>query len=307
MEASGIKERLRLGEDSRTEFKGVVTSNYDVDVGDIARTVAAFANSGGGQLFLGVEDDGTPSGVGSVAEADAIMRRVSQACRDRLRPAIACEMTKALVDDAVVLIVDVPGFAPDRPYLVDGVLFIRDGSQAQRGTRADLIRITQSVDYHFDEQPVRGATTDDLDLPSVREFPSSVYERSSDASETTGYLRTLGCLDTADTPTVAGLLSFGRNPQQWLPDATVSAVRIAGIEPTTQFLDREDIGGRLTDQFKGAAAFLSKHIGAPSRVEGWERKDVGIPVEVLREALLNALAHRDYRMASQTRVVLRSR
>lgn len=302
MDTARIHERLRLGEDSRTEFKSVAASNFDADVRDLARAAAAFANSGGGQIFLGVEDDGTPSGVGSVGQADALMRKVSQACRDRVRPALACEVTKALLADVFLLIVEVPGFAPDRPYLIDGVLFIRDGSQIQRGTRSDLIRITQSVDYHFDEQPIRGSTRDDLDFPAVQEFLSTVYERSSDPAEASGYLRTLGCLDAGDTPTVAGVLFFGRQPQRWLPDATLSAVRIPGVEPASQFLDREEIGGRLTDQLRGAVGFLSKHLPSPSRVEGWERRDFGIPTEVLREAVLNALAHRDYRMASQTRI-----
>lgn len=83
------------------------------------------------------------------------MRKVTQACRDRLRPALGCDVLKAVVGETLILVVDVPGFAPDRPYLVDGVLFIRDGTQIQRGTRADLLRIVQSVDYHSDEQPVR--------------------------------------------------------------------------------------------------------------------------------------------------------
>lgn len=214
MDPGRIEGRLRLGEDSRTEFKGVAASNFDADVGDLARAVAAFANSGGGQIFLGVEDDSRLTGVGTVAQADALMRKVSQACRDRLRPAIACEVTKALVRETLLLVVDVPGFAPDRPYLVDGVLYIRDGSQIQRGTRADLIRITQSVDYHFDEEPVRGATSDDLDLSIAREFFSSAYGRSVDLTEALGYLRTLGCLDVGDTPTIAGVLFFGRNPQR---------------------------------------------------------------------------------------------
>ena len=304
MDPARLEERLRLGEDSRTEFKGVVARNFDVDVGDIARAVAAFANSGGGQLFLGVEDDGTPTGVGSLAQADVLMRKVSQACRDRVRPVIACEVTKAQLQDLLLLVVDVPSFAPDRPYLVDGVLFVRDANQTQRGTRADLIRITQSVDYHFDEQPVRGATRDDLAVSVVVEFLQSAYARRTDAQEAAGYLRTLGCLDDGDSPTVAGVLFFAHEPQRWLPDATVSAVRLRGTEPTTDFLDREEIRGRLTDQFAGATAFLTKHLSMPSHVEGWERRDSGIPPEVLREAVLNALAHRDYRMASQTRVLI---
>lgn len=304
MDPARLEERLRLGEDSRTEFKGVAARNFDVDVGDIARAVAAFANSGGGQIFLGVEDDGTPTGVGSLAQADALMRKISQACRDRVRPVIACEVTKAQLRDFMLLVVDVPSFTPDRPYLVDGVLFVRDANQTQRGTRADLIRITQSVDYHFDEQPVHGATRDDLDIAVVLEFLDSAYGRRTDAQEAAGYLRTLGCLDDGDSPTVAGVLFFGRDPQRWLPDATVSAVRLRGIEPTTDFLDREEIKGRLTDQFVGATAFLAKHLDRPSHVEGWERRDSGIPPEVLREAVLNALAHRDYRMASQTRLLI---
>lgn len=64
-----IRERLRLGEDSRTEFKGVATAGFDADVGDLARAIAAFANTGGGQIFLGVEDDGTPTGAGTVTQA----------------------------------------------------------------------------------------------------------------------------------------------------------------------------------------------------------------------------------------------
>ena len=302
MDPTSLETRLRLGEDSRTEFKGVAATNFDVDVGDLARAVAAFANTGGGQIFLGVEDDGAVTGTGTVAQADALMRKVSQACRDRVRPAMACEVTKALWRETLLLIVEVPGFAPDRPYLVDGVLYIRDGSQIQRGTRADLIRITQSVDYHFDEQPVRGAARDDLDLSLVHHFVSVMYDRSPDAGELAGYLRNLGCLDASDTPTVAGVLFFGRDPQRWLIDATVSAARLPGSEPTTQFLDREEIGGRLTEQLRGAMAFFSKHLESPSRVEGREQKELRVPTDVLREAVLNALAHRDYRMASQTRL-----
>ena len=230
------------------------------------------------------------------------MRKVSQACRDRVRPVIACELTKAMVKGAPVLIVDVPGFAPERPYLVDGVLFVRDGSQVQRGTRSDLIRITQSIDYHFDEHPIREATPADLDLPGVREFLSLAYERRVDGTEVMAYLRILGCIDAGETPTVCGVLFFALTPQRWLPDATISAVRVRGTEPTAEFADREEIGGRLTEQFSGAVAFLSRHVASPSRVEGWARNDLGIPVEVLREVVLNALAHRDYRMAAQTRV-----
>jgi ATP-dependent DNA helicase RecG len=302
MDAARIEERLRLGEDSRTEFKGVAKKNFDIDVDDLAREIAALANSGGGHILVGIENDGMPSGVGTQAQADALMRKASQACRDRVRPAIGCEFTKVAVRDVVVLVIEVPGFTPDRPFLVHGRLHIRDGTQTQEGTGADMRRIAQSVSYHFDEQPVRGATLDEIDLRTVEEFLTGAYERGADPGEVPRYLRALGCLDLDDTPTVTGILFFGRTPQRWLPDARVSAVRLPGTEPGGEFLDRREIEGRLTEQFSAAAAFLSDHLGAPSRVEGWERRELGIPAEVLREALLNALAHRDYHVASQTRV-----
>jgi ATP-dependent DNA helicase RecG len=134
-----LRDRLRLGEDSQTGFKGVARNGYDVDVEDLARAIAAFANSGGGRIYLGVEDDGTATGVGTLPQADALMRQASQACRDRIRPAIACPVRKAAID----------------------------GAQVQKGARADLVRIVQSTDDRYDEQPVTGAGLQDLDLQVV--------------------------------------------------------------------------------------------------------------------------------------------
>ena len=307
MDARWIEERLRLGEDSRTEFKGVAAAGYDVDPGELARQIAAFANSGGGVVLLGIEDDGRVTGAGAVGQADALMRKAVNVCRDRNLP--PCTFSKVLVGDSVVLVIEVPGFSPDRPYLVGGRLFVRSGSETREGTRAELLQITQSFDYHFDEQPVREAAREEVDDQAVRHFLADAYGRVPDTAETNHYLRALGCLAEDDVPTVAGIAVFGKDPQRWLPDARVSAVRVPGKEASAEFLDRQEIGGRLPDQFTAAVDFLSKHLSSPSRVEGWERAERGIPPEVgrippevLREALLNALAHRDYRMASQTRV-----
>lgn len=311
MDAAKIDERLRLGEDSRTEFKGVARNNYDIHVEAIASAIAAFANSGGGHILLGIERDGTLTGVGTVEQADALMRKVGQACRDLVLPRMACDVTKVIVRGVPLLVVEVPGHTPGRPYFVHGRFVVREGSETREGTRAELLRIAQSVDYHFDEQPVDRATDAEIDVERVADFVAEVYGRTYEAVEATRYLRALGCLDESDTPTVAGVLFFGRDPQRWFADATVSAVRFPGTETTTEFLDRQELSGPLAGQLAGAASFLSKHLSSASRVEGWERKDLvrtphpgAIPIEVQREAVLNALAHRDYRMASQTRLFI---
>jgi len=300
MDAVWVEERLRLGEDSRTEFKGVAAAGFDIDAGDLAREITAFANSGGGFILLGVENDGRLTGAGSVEQADRLMQKAVNVCRDRNLP--QCTFFKVLVRGNLVLVIEVPSFSPDRPYLMGGRFLVRQGSETREGSRDELLQVTQSFDYNFDEEPVRGATPDEIDEEAVRRFLADAYGRTPEAAETARYLRALGCLAEDDTPTVAGILFFGRDPQRWLPDARVSAVRFPGIETTSEFLDRQEIGGRLPDQFSATADFLAKRLTAPSRVAGWERLEGGIPPEVLREALLNALGHRDYRMASQTRL-----
>lgn len=101
---------------------------------------------------------------------------------------------------------------------------------------------------------------------------------------------------------MAGVLGFGREPQRWLPDARVTAVRIAGTEVRAEFADKREIEGRLLTQLDGALTFLRHHLEVPARIEGTVRIERGLPETVLREVLLNALTHRDYRAASQVRV-----
>jgi ATP-dependent DNA helicase RecG len=163
-----IARRLRLGEDGRTEFKSVAQRRFRAQPHDLAKAVAAMANTEGGTIFLGVEDDGTPSGVGDPGQADDLMVQITQICTDRIAPPITCDVTKVEFRGKLLLIVEVPGFAPQRPYLANGKLYRRYGSRSDAATREDLLRLLQSADYHFDDQRVRGATRDDLDEEAIR-------------------------------------------------------------------------------------------------------------------------------------------
>ena len=80
----------------------------------------------------------------------------------------------------------------------------------------------------------------------------------------------------------------------------MSVVRFKGTEISGEFLDKQEIGGRLPDQLQSATDFLNRHMVNPAQIQGMERVEKGVPLEVLREALVNALVHRDYRASSQT-------
>jgi ATP-dependent DNA helicase RecG len=305
MTPAELAQRLRLGEDSRTEFKSVVRSGHLLDADALAKTIVAFANSGGGQVFVGVDDDGAASGIGTVQQADALMRQVTQTCRDKIHPPISCSLIKSAAESRAVLVVDVPGFGPDRPYRAGNVYYVREANRNREAARDELIRLLESIDYHFDEDPIAGATTEALDMNAAREFLATTYQPGLDERQLLPYLRALKCLAPgADVPTVSGMLFFGREPQQWMRDALISAVRVPGIQASLEVADRQLIGGRLAQQIDGARAFLDRHRRRPQRVEGWERREHGIPDEVLREAVLNALTHRDYRASAQVGVIV---
>jgi len=297
-----VEKRARLGEDSVTEFKSLVQNNFRVDAKDVAKSIAALANSRGGHLFLGVEDDGSITGAGEVKQVDALIRQVSQACEHSIQPAIFCDVEKVEVHGVIVLVVTLRPFSPERPYQVAGKYYIRDVNRSREARREELIRLLQSVNHHYDEQPVEGSTLEDLDTQVARAFLAGIYREPDLEARWVRLLTELHCVDPGGAPTVTGMLLFGREPQKWIQDARISAVLFPGREMSWELADRQEIGGRLLDQIDTAVGFLKRNVRSPSRVAGMERREEGIPEEVFREAVLNAVSHRDYRAASQVRI-----
>ncbi len=296
-----LEQRLRLGEDTVTEFKSTVVSNYQVDPKDIAKAITAMANTQGGLVLLGVEDDGTVSGTGTPQQLDKLMLQLGHVCHQNIQPPLTCTFQKHEVRGQVLLAVEVPRFSAERPYHAAGKYYIRQANQSREARRDELVRLLQSTDYHFDAEPVAGTRFEDLDPEAIRAFLALLYDEP-DETLARGLLAKLQCLDDTGTPTVTGMLLFGRTPQNRFLDARISAVLIKGTELTTEFVDRKDLEGRLFEQVDDAVTFLKKNVRSPSHVEGMERVEEGLPEKVLREAVLNAVAHRDYRAASQVRI-----
>lgn len=302
MDARQLEERLTLGEDSRHEFKGVAKSGFTIDAGALAKAVAAMANTAGGYVILGAEDDGTVTGIGDMKQADALMRKVSDVCLQTVQKSVSCTQHKLQLRGATVLAVEVPAFSVDRPHFVGGVTYVRDANRSRQATPDELIRIVQSVNYHFDEQRVDRSGLDDIDPSVVLPLLGAGHDPSALDTHTAAALRALKCLDDDGVPTVAGILLLGRDPARWFPDARISAVRFRGDDSLSEFVDRKEILGRLTDQVRIALEFLDLYVGAPSVIEGHERRELGVPRIAYREAVLNAVMHRDYRVASQIKV-----
>ncbi|NIR67897.1 MAG: transcriptional regulator, partial [candidate division Zixibacteria bacterium] len=135
----------------------------------------------------------------------------------------------------------------------------------------------------------------DLDQDLLLEYSKTlkIDDRSSDY----GFLKSRGCLKEVDNifyPTYAGLLLFGMNPQQWLPTASILAVRFPGSTLSDTFV-KQEISGNLIQQLKKAEIFIGDHTPRKSSISGMQRIEEEIyPLDVVRELVVNAITHRDY-------------
>ena len=333
MTRTELEELIRNRENSGVEFK-----RDDIHRDRLAKELAALLNVGGGHLLLGVEDDGTVSGL--TRPPERVEEWVMEIARVHLRPAaIPFWETLTLSGEAVVGVVSLPADAPDKPYKAKRgsawVTQVRAGTTTRDATNEEEARLyMQSGQLQYDRKPVPGATLDDLDLRRLvnyfRDLRQQAVPKDSDRES---WLRLLVNTElmTEDRgrpmPSAGGLLLFGLRPNRYLPQAGVSAVAYAGTEKDYDAKARATLRGPAVSLFpapskdagQGAYALLpstfsetgsaveagvieqaidfvrrntevTARIGNDGRrLERWD-----YPLEAVREALVNAIAHRDY-------------
>jgi predicted HTH transcriptional regulator len=305
-----LLEKIRLGEDSYLELKEARFSGERVSApgrSDLADELAAFANSRGGVLVLGVRDgDRTIIGI-PLDRLDAVESLAREACNDSIRPPLLPIIERLTLPDATgtpvaVLRVEVPRslFVHQSP----GGYFYRLGSSKRQMPPDQLARLFQQRSQtrliRFDEQTIATATSHDLEPALWERFATP---RTQDAAE--DLLQKLGMArrdeDGALRPTVAGVLLGTREPQRFLPNAFIQAVAYRGltIRPDDNSLyqrDAHDITGSLDEQIMAAMDFVRKNMFVMAR-KGLGREDLPqYDLIAVFEAVVNAIAHRDYSM-----------
>ncbi|MCC7541039.1 MAG: putative DNA binding domain-containing protein [Deltaproteobacteria bacterium] len=293
---------VALGESATLELKSVRATGGLLDAQVAARAICALANSGGGTLVVGVEDDGSVTGVGTAQDVNRLIEQMVNVCAQGIRPPLMCRTEAVPIGGVLAVALTVPGFLPDRPFRAGTKAYVRDGAVTREAREDELRRLySSSTNVHFDEQVVDDAVRSDLSDALIADFLREAYP-AAPPDHAEHYLRALHALSSDGRPTVTGVLLFSDDPRRFLVDAHVTAIRFRGASISGDFVDRADIGGPLGAQLETTLRFLAAHVASPSRVVGTERREQGIPMEALREAVVNALAHRDYRVASQTRV-----
>ena len=333
MNRTELEELIRNGENSGVEFK-----RDDVVPERLAKELAALLNLEGGHLLLGVEGDGTVTGLTRAPKQAE--ERIMEVARVHLRPAaIPFWETLKLDDENVVGVISLPADAPDKPYKAKRgsawVTQVRVGTTTRDATNAEEARLyMQSGHLQYDRKPVSGATFDDLDLRRlVNYFRNLRQQGAPEDTDLESWLRLLVNTElmaedrTRPMPTVGGLLLFGLKPNRFLPQAGISAVAYSGTQKDYGAKARATLRGPAVSLFPappddpgqplypllprtfseaGTAAeagvieqaldFVRRNIEVTAwidnggrRLERWD-----YPLEAVREALANAVAHRDY-------------
>lgn len=286
---------IAAGEDSFTELKDPRVSNDD-----LAKELCAFSNTAGGRVLIGVDDGSRIVGANGWNE-----ERVMNIARTSIEPALIPTYQRVVWEHGVEVVVVAVDQGVEKPYAWKAGqetrrYFVRVGSTSREASRDELVRLTQaSGAVASDLRPVPASTLADLDpelLARRFEGRRSIRWNELGDEERQRVLLAGDILHPATGgPTVAGLLCYGRNPQQRLPYAVLTCVAYPGTTVERELLDRAQAEGRVDEQVTQATEFIERNLRATSRIEGVRRRERVRPsVESLREVVANAVAHRHY-------------
>jgi ATP-dependent DNA helicase RecG len=276
----------------------------DVLLSALATTLVGMANTDGGTVILGMSPR-----VGEligVKDLEAACERIFQAAF-LADPTLVLPIPRTVTiqkpglnDHVIVMMVTVPSGLP-HVYSLDGRYFGMEGAQTSPLSARKLYKLLhQRGSVQFETRTVPDAKLTDLDDDQVMAYSQAAGNAPPhDLQKAYEYLVRRGCLIHVGAellPTYAGLLLFGRTPQQWLPNATILAGRFPGLSLSGSYIKR-DISGNLPEQLRQAEDFIRTNMNTVIQLVGLQHQEImEYPFEAVRELLVNAVAHRDYNL-----------
>ena len=288
-----LESLLSQGEGETVEFKRSVA-----ELEQVVETVAALANTRGGLVLIGVGPTGEVVGVdvGQVT-GERIANRITGNTDPVIYPSVQVMEVAGRKVFAIAVVE-----SDNKPHLASGRAFKRVGATTVQMRRDEYERLLllrrQSP---FDRREAQDATLADIDEDKVRWYlERAARERNIPVDPAQPIVENLKRLELASerdgrlTLTVAALLFFGKQPRRFAPH---SMIRLARFQSTTpaNFIDRLDLTGTLPEMIDEAERFVLRNTRVAAKVTGFERREIAeYPYAAVREAIANAVAHRDY-------------
>lgn len=273
------------GESLTVEYKREYTD-------EIKKTIIAFANTDGGELLIGVDDDGTVSGV---SDPDDVMLKVTNSARDTIKPDVTLFMrveTREIQGKNVVAVDVQKGTACPYYLAAKGVrpegVFVRQGASTVPASECAILRMIRETSGDSFENA--RSLLQNLTFHSAKKHFAEEKLAFGDAQK-----RTLGIIGADGAYTNLGLL---------LSDQCQHTIKLAVFQgglKNTLFKDRTEFSGSLFRQLDDAYAMIDRYNATRAEFKGLKRIDTrDYPSEAVREVLLNAVVHRDYSYSGPT-------
>lgn len=264
-------------------------------------TISVFANTTGGTILIGVRDDGHVTGI---TLGRNTLEEWAQKMQSKIQPRILPSVTKLAYDKRTVVAIIVD--RADSPVSVDGRYVKRVGRTNQLMSPEEIKqRLFASSGSSWDSQIVADATTKDLNEETVASFISLIKAAGRRPLGDEGLDEILSKLELVQDghPTRAAILLLGKRPGKYFPSAFVQLGR---FRSPTQIVDSKRLEGNIIEQIEQGMIWFQQRFetelvitGKPQRDEIWE-----YPLPAVREALTNAVCHREYAAAASTQVRL---
>lgn len=302
-----MAEMISGGENTTVEFK-----EDAVDTEALAKELVALTNFEGGSVILGVDDNGAVVGITRVNLEEWVMN----VCRDSIRPAIIPELT--LFEDVE------PGRAVAVLRVGRGTdvhscrrmnahhYYIRVGTQSREASTEELRRLFQQRGLVRAERvPVSGAWVSDLDIRRLRDYFFRVLRQeapeSGEEDEWEKLLMNSGFLNEEGV-TLAALLLFGKDPMFFANQSGINSTAFSGDDKDYDYKEHAVLNSAMVSLFdesgnivetglvEGALEFVRRNTGITATLEDGARRvaKYEYPEPAVREAIVNALVHRDY-------------
>lgn len=260
-------------------------------IDEIKKTVIAFANTSGGKVYIGIDDNGDIIGI---QNPDEIMLKVTNSLRDSIKPDITLFSTcdREVINGKTVVVITVQK-GTGSPYYIAGKgirpegVYVRQGASSVPATETAILRMIKEASGDSYEE-IRS-----LNQELTFEYLNKEFkEVNIDIGN--AQLRSLGLIGEDGLYCNLGLL---------LSDECIHTIKLAVFEGTTKeiFKDRYEFGGSLFKQLRECYSFIDRYNRTRSEFEGLNRIDIrDYPTTAIRESLLNSIVHRDYSFSGST-------
>ncbi len=284
-----MRTKLLKKETQKIEFKPNWRDEY-------LKVICAFANTDGGELILGVDDNGNPKGVRNPKK---LLEELPNKINNKLGiiPSVTTDTKKGKE------IIRIKILSSQLPISYGGKYYIRSGSTIQELKGSELSRfLLKRMGKTWDSLPCM-ATLSDIKISTIEGFKNYAKNRISSISKLDSIEKIFSNLEITTSNrslTNAATLLFGKKPQRFFVSAKA---RVGRFKSSIDIVDTTIITGNLFEQVEKAVESIKKHLNVKFEIKGIQREDIwDYPIEAIREAVINALIHKDYSSPAEVQI-----